>query len=217
MSWSIAPGYQHTFNAHTLLTVNPFVRRDQLNYYPSRDPFDDTPVTASQNRVLMNYGVKADLAITTATTTSRSALRSSRPGCSRISQFAITNADYNPVCLDDAGKSAAAAGRTNPDECSGRRMHVPNPNLLPGIVPYDLTRGGSPFNFHATHNINEYAFYIQDTITLGHLTIDAGLRDDQYNGAGLRERSSAAFGAFLSLAYQHRVASLLRSHFRNAV
>lgn len=63
LSWSFAPGYQHTFNAHTLLTINPFVRRDQLDYYPSRDPFDDTPVTASQNRVLMNYGVKADLAI----------------------------------------------------------------------------------------------------------------------------------------------------------
>lgn len=64
LSWSFAPGYQHTFNAHTLLTINPFVRRDQLNYYPSRDPFDDTPVTASQNRVLMNYVVKADISWT---------------------------------------------------------------------------------------------------------------------------------------------------------
>ena len=43
--------------------MNPFVRRDQLNYYPSRDPFADTPITVSQNRFLTNYGVKADLAI----------------------------------------------------------------------------------------------------------------------------------------------------------
>ena len=87
----------------------------------------------------------------------------------------------------------------------------------PGIVPYDLTRGGAPFNFHATHNINEYAFYLQDTITLGHLTINAGFRDDQYNGVNLRQWSSATFGALLSFAYQHGIASLIRAHVRNAV
>ena len=61
LTWSIASGYQHMFDSSTLLTVNPFVRRDQVNYYGSRDPFNDTPVTESQNRFLTNYGVKADL------------------------------------------------------------------------------------------------------------------------------------------------------------
>ncbi len=184
MSWSIAPGYQHTFNAHTLLTVNPFVRRDQLNYYPSRDPFNDTPVTASQNRILMNYGVKADLAFT-----SRAPRHQDRhpdpanPAAREFLSSRVTDPDYNPVCLNSAGDPLLLPGVTNPDECSAiNPTYVPNPNLLPGLVPYDLTRGGVPFNFHATHNINEYAFYIQDTITLGHLTINAGLRDDQYNG-----------------------------------
>ena len=181
MSWSVAPGYQHTFNAHTLLTVNPFVRRDQLNYYPSRDPFNDTPVTASQNRVLMNYGVKADLAFTHGHHDIKVGTQIQQTRLLENFSFAITNADYNPVCLDSDGNPLLLPGVLNPDECSTANA-VPNPNLLPGIVPYDLTRGGVPFNFHATHNINEYAFYIQDTITLGHLTIDAGLRDDQYNG-----------------------------------
>ena len=40
LTWSIAPGYQHTFNSHTLLTINPYIRKDQFNYYASRDPFD---------------------------------------------------------------------------------------------------------------------------------------------------------------------------------
>ena len=35
-----------------------------MNYYGSRDPLDDTPVTESQNRFLTNYGVKADLSTT---------------------------------------------------------------------------------------------------------------------------------------------------------
>ena len=43
LTWNVAPGYQHTFNASTLLTVNPFARRDQVDYYGSRNPFDDTP------------------------------------------------------------------------------------------------------------------------------------------------------------------------------
>src|SRR5580704_4507620 len=176
MSWSVAPGYQHTFNAHTLLTVNPFVRRDQLNYYPSRDPFNDTPVTASQNRILMNYGVKADLSYTHGHHDIKFGTQIQQTRLLENFEFAITNADYNPVCLDSAGNPELLPGVTNPDECSAENA-VPNPNLLPGIVPYDLTRGGVPFTFHATHNINEYAFYIQDTITLGHLTIDAGLRD----------------------------------------
>ena len=183
MSWSVAPGYQHTFNAHTLLTVNPFVRRDQLNYYPSDDPFNDTPVTASQNRVLMNYGVKADLSFTHGHHDIKIGTQIQQTRLLENFQFGITNPTYNPVCRDSAGNPLLLPGVTNPDDCSTANPgYTPNPNLLPGIVPYDLTRGGSLFNFHATHNINEYAFYFQDTITLGHLTVNAGFRDDQYNG-----------------------------------
>jgi hypothetical protein len=61
VSFNIAPGYQHTFGTSTLFTINPWVRRDFVNYYPSRDPFDDTPATLSQDRHLLNYGVRADI------------------------------------------------------------------------------------------------------------------------------------------------------------
>ena len=208
MSWSIAPGYQHTFNAHTLLTINSFVRRDQLNYYPSRDPFDDTPVTASQNRVLMNYGVKADLSFTRGHHDIKIGTQIQQTRLLENFEFAITNPDYNPVCLDNAGDPLLLPGVTNPNECAGINPgYTANPNLLPGIVPYDLTRGGAPFNFHATHNINQYAFYFQDTITLGPLTINAGLRDDQYNGVvsgnGVQPR--------LGLSYLLRKNTVLRA------
>ena len=118
MSWSIAPGYQHTFNAHTLLTVNPFVRRDQLNYYPSRDPFDDTPVTASQNRFLMNYGVKADIAFTHGHHDIKVGTQIQQTRLLENFQFAITDPDYNPVCLDSEGNPLLLPGVTNPEECS---------------------------------------------------------------------------------------------------
>jgi hypothetical protein len=63
VSFNIAPGYQRAFGATTLLTVNPWVRRDLVNYYPSADPFHDMPATISQRRTLLNYGTRADLAI----------------------------------------------------------------------------------------------------------------------------------------------------------
>jgi len=59
---------------------------------------------------------------------------------------------------------------------------LPNPDLQPGLIPIDLTRGGSLFNFAASHNINEYAGYIQDTITFGELTLNPGLRVTRYDG-----------------------------------
>ena len=63
-TWSVAPGYQHTFNAHTLLTINPYIRKDEFFYYGSRDPFADTPSTQNQSRQLLNWGVKSDLSVT---------------------------------------------------------------------------------------------------------------------------------------------------------
>jgi hypothetical protein len=36
LTWNIVPGYQHTFSSHTLLTINPYIRKDQVNYYASR-------------------------------------------------------------------------------------------------------------------------------------------------------------------------------------
>jgi hypothetical protein len=60
LTYNIAPGYQHTFGAGALLTVNVFLRRDQVYYDPSRDPFADTPATVGEYRSLANYGVRAD-------------------------------------------------------------------------------------------------------------------------------------------------------------
>ena len=53
---------------------------------------------------------------------------------------------------------------------------------IPGLVPYDLTRGGTPFQFSGSANINQYAFYIQDSIRFGNLQLQAGLRVDFYHG-----------------------------------
>ncbi len=183
MTWNIAPGYQRTINAHTLLTVNPFVRRDQVNYYPSRDPFDDTPITASQLRFLTNYGVKADVSYARGRHDLKFGTQVQQTRLLENFQLGVTDPGYNPVCLDADGNSLLLPGVTDPDSCAGiNPLYQPNPNLQPGLVPYDLARGGSLFSFRGAHNINQYALYVTDTIKLGRFTISPGLRFDRYDG-----------------------------------
>jgi hypothetical protein len=198
LTWNIAPAYQHIFNAHMLLTVNPYVRRDQVDYYASRNPFDDTPVTASQQRYLTNYGLNASLAWSRGRHDVKFGAEIQQTPLVENFQFAVTDAGYNPICLDASGSPLALPGVTNPAACSGiNPTYTANPDLQPGIVPYDLTRGGSYFNFHARHNINQYAFYLTDSIKLGNFTVNAGLRDDQYDGLtsanGLQPRLGVAY------------------------
>ena len=183
LTWSASPSYQHTFSARALLTVNPYVRRDEVNYYPSANPFADTPISASQNRFLTNYGVKADIAYARGKHDLKVGAQIQQTRLLENFQLGVTDPTYNPVCLDAGGNALLLPGVTDPGQCpTAGSSYTANPNLQPGIVPYDLTRGGSLFNFRGKHNINQYAFYISDSIRMGNLTVTAGLRDDKYNG-----------------------------------
>jgi hypothetical protein len=183
MTWNVAPGYQHTFGAKTLLTVNPYARRDQVNYYGSRDPFDDTPVTESQLRFLTNYGVKADVSTIHGRHNLKFGTQVQQTRLDETFSIAVTDPDFNPVCLDSSGDALLLPGVTDPATCSTiNPTYEANPSLLPGLIPYDLTRGGSPFFFHAARPISEAAFYVTDEMTFGGLTVNAGFRDDEYDG-----------------------------------
>ena len=151
LTWNIAPGYQHTFGSATLLTINPFVRRDQVNYYASRNPFDDTPITSSQNRFLTNYGVKADVATSHKAHNFKAGVQLQQTRLLENFFLGVTSPTFNFL--------------TNP-----------------GLLPYDLAKGGSYFIFHGKDSINQYAFYVSDDIKMGDFTMNLGLRDDQYQG-----------------------------------
>ena len=195
LTWDIAPGYQHVFSPRMLLTLNPYVRRDQVNYYASRNPFADTPITASQGRFLTNYGVRADVSFVEGRHEFKFGTQIQQTRLLEGFQFGVTDPTYNSVCLDTAGEPLQLPGVTSPSQCQDfNTAYMANPGLQPGIVPYDLTRGGTMFHFRGKHNINQYALYITDSIKLGHLTIDAGLRDDQYNGLSSANGIQPRFG-----------------------
>jgi hypothetical protein len=189
LTWSFAPGYQHTFSTHTLLTINPYVRKDQFNYYPSGDVTNDFPATQSQQRQLLNWGVKADVSTTSGHHNVKYGVDLKQTRLLENFQFGVTDPGFNSPCIDQSGNSIADPTLTNPGQCAANGYQpntADNPNagtpFSPGLLPYDLSRGGTLFAYHATANINQFAFYIHDAITEGNFLIDVGFRFDRYSG-----------------------------------
>ncbi len=178
---SASLGYQHTFSPQTLLTIDPYFRQDHIEYYPSRDPFDDTPATIGQNRHLTNWGMTASVSYANSIHNLEIGTELMQTRLNENFNLGITDPTFNSVCLTLTGSAVLTPTLTNPATCASRG-YITNPNLSPGLIPYDLTRGGSLFNFHDAANINEQAIYAQDQITLGGVTLSLGLRFDNYAG-----------------------------------
>jgi hypothetical protein len=193
LTWNIAPGYQHTFNPRYLLTVNPYIRKDDFNYYPSRDLLDDTPSTQNQHRKLMNYGVRSDISISEGRHNIKLGVDLKQTRLYEQFGFGVTDPTFNPPCLDAAANAVTDPGITDPGVC-GSLGYTANPGLQPGLIPFDLSRGGSLFQYNAKHNINQYSTYIQDSINLGNLLLNVGLRGDTYYGVTADSAASPRVG-----------------------
>jgi outer membrane cobalamin receptor len=189
VTFNIAPGYQHTFSSKTLLTVSPFVRQDRVNYHPSADPTLDSPATLSQNRHLTNWGVRSDLSYVSGHHNIKIGMQLMQTRLKEDFNIGITDFTFNPVCTDQSGNALLLPSVTNPANCPSGSAG--NPNFNPDLLPLDLTRGGSLFQFAGTGNVNEYAGYVQDTVTVNNLTINAGVRFDRYDAFGTIKDSQA--------------------------
>jgi hypothetical protein len=209
MTWSIAPGFQHTLGSRALWTVNPYIRKDEFHYYASPDPFADSPSTQNQARALLNWGVKSDIAVATGKHDIKVGIDLKQTRLAENFGFGITDSTFNPVCVDQDGNPAGASTLIDPSQC-GKAGFLPNPNVSLGLIPYDLTRGGTLLAFHATHNINQYAFYAQDAIKKGNFLFKVGFRADHYDGLssanGAEPRAGIAYnvkktGTVLRVAY----------------
>jgi len=152
---NIAPGYVHIFNPTTVLSINPYYRVDSVKYSSSPDPFSDQPVTFNQSRRLSNVGIKSDLSYVKGRNNAKFGVQFSHTFLTEGFQFGITDPEFN----DPA-----------------------SPDFLPGLLPFDLTRGGSFFTFHGHTDIKQEAVFAQNSLTLGNATVLLGLRFDNYDG-----------------------------------
>jgi hypothetical protein len=180
-SINASPQWTHLFSANMLVAVQPFLRITHVEYFPSRNIYSDLPATVSQDRRLEHYGTTVDLTYTHGIHTVRTGMELQISPLTENFALGITDPTFNPVCLMSDGSPVVDPTLTSPANCAPNG-YVPNPSLAPGLVPYDLTRGGSMFDFHSHANIKEVSFYGQDTIRLGQWQVDGGLREDVYRG-----------------------------------
>jgi hypothetical protein len=152
LSYNIAPGWVRLLGPNSTLTVNPYIRQDQVVYTPSRDAFADQPATVAQSRRLTNIGIKTDYAWINHHNSVKIGMQAQHTLLNENFSLGITDPNY----VADSGAA--------------------------GLAPYDLTHGGKLFQFAGHSDVKGYAAYVQDNITLGGLTIAAGLRGDVYRG-----------------------------------
>jgi Carboxypeptidase regulatory-like domain len=208
-TFNIAPGWVHTFGASTSLTVNPYFRHDEVQYFPSRNIDSDVPATLSQLRTLGNLGIRADLSSVHGIHNIKAGVQVQHFFLTEGFNLGITDPTANPICLTSEGDPVTNPKYLTPASCA-TGGYVVNPNLQPGLVPYDLSRGGQLFNFRGHTDIKEEAYYIEDSINFKNLGIQAGLRADTYFGLvsqyGIQPRIGTSYqvkktGTVLRLAY----------------
>ncbi len=154
-SLNIAPGYVHIVSPTTVLSINPYYRVDTIKYSGSPNQFSDQPITFDQSRRLNNVGAKADLSYVKGMHNAKFGVQISHTFLTEGFEFGITDPNFN----DPA-----------------------SPDFLPGLLAFDLTRGGRRFGFHGHTDIKQEAVFAQDSLTLGDATVLVGLRFDNYNG-----------------------------------
>src|SRR4029077_18961747 len=122
--------------------------------------------------------------------------------------FGVTDPAFNAPCLLANGNPDPHTALANPAQCVA--PDTQNSAWSAGLAPFDLTRGGSLFAFLATHNINQYAFYVQDAIKVGNFLFKIGFRGEHYDGLvtdnGAEPRAGIAYnvkktGSVLRVAY----------------
>ena len=157
----------------------------------------DSPATVSQDRKLTNYGGKVDLSYLSGKNNVKMGGQISATKLDEAFTFGVTDPTLNTACLNQLG-SPVVNVITDSTRCAAALL-VPNPDFLPELVPFDLTRpGGTRFNFAETGTIKSQAAYVQDTITAGPMTLSAGLRVDHYDGLSKKTEAEPRLGVALA-------------------
>ncbi len=178
-TYNIAPTWTHLIGSSTVFAFGGYVRKDQYNYYPSANPFNDLSPdlqseTVTQNRKLTNAGLRSSLSYV--------------KGIHNVKLGGV----YQQTFLTEDDR----IGIVDPTLVPGLGCLDANGQPIPGtacaiLAPFDLTGGrgqggnyapGSNFLFHGHTDVKELGLYLQDAITVKNWSFNVGLRGDFYNG-----------------------------------
>lgn len=208
-SFNAGLGLSHVLTHALLLSANTWVRQDRVNYYPSANLFSDQPATLSQSRRLTSTGLRTDLTYSQGRHTAKGGVQIQVTPLSEAFSTGLTEASFNSPCVDANGVSVSNPLLTSTSQCVGAG-YGENMSYQPGLLPYDLTRGGFLFSFRGAATIYEESAYLQDSIKLGQFDLNLGARYDNYDGLskdhGLQPRGGVSYqirstGTVLHLSY----------------
>jgi hypothetical protein len=209
-TFNIAPTWTRLLNPHTVFTFGAYVRQDQYNYYPSSDPFADlTPDLQSQSiaqsRRLTNAGGRASISYVKGIHNIKLGINYEHTFLTENDTIGLVDPTANAVCLNSDGSPFTGPSLTNPSNCTGALSQ--NPNFIPLLACYDLTRTGKlpasdgcpnstsgSYLFNGRADIKELALYLQDTISLKNWTFNLGIRGDLYNGITVARQAEPRVG-----------------------
>ncbi len=184
-TFNISPTYTHVIGNDMVLNLGAYVRKDNYNYYPSGNPLADRgpanlqTSSISQNRTLTNAGVHSDFSYVKGIHNMKAGAQYEQTFLREHDNLGLADPIYNSPCVDASGNPLP--GYSDPSECPGG-VAGQNPNYLPVLAPYDLTRGGSDYSYFGHTDVKELALYIEDEIRAGNWDFNLGVREDVYNG-----------------------------------
>jgi hypothetical protein len=194
-TYNIAPTYTHVIGNSSVLNFGGYVRNDDYNYYPSRNPLADLgPIqtsSISQYRTLTNAGVHSDYTYVRGHHNIKAGAVYEQTFLREHDNLGVVSSTYDSPCVDVDGNSLP--GYASPSDCDGVTS-FPNSNYLPVLAPYDLTRGGSDYLFFGHTDVKELALYIEDEIKAGNWDFNLGMRGDIYNGLAATKQPEPRVG-----------------------
>ena len=157
-TFNIAPSWTRLLSNHAVFTLGGFVRRDQYNYYPSPNLFDDlSPIqqeSVAQDRTLANTGLRTAFSYVKGAHNIKMGATYQQTFLDEHNNLGIVDNGLLPSLTDANGNACFVNGVALDSPCTD-------------LLPFDLTRGGGLFALRGHTDVKQLALYAQDQITKG--------------------------------------------------
>ena len=213
-TFNIAPTYSRSIGNNSVFNFGAYFRKDFYDYYPSNNPLADLgPIqtqSISQNRTLFNTGVRSDYSYVKGIHNIKVGAVYQQTFLREHDNLGVVSSTFNSPCVDGSG--SPVPGFTDPGQCADAGFTSNDPNnggsFNSVLLPFDLTRGGSLYNFYGHTDVKELAMYVQDQITLKHWLFNVGIRGDLYNGLAVARQAEPRVGMAYTISKTNTVLRL---------
>ena len=200
-TFNIAPMWTHLINSSTVFAFGGYVRRDQYNYYPSSNLFNDwspdlQSESVAQSRELTNAGLRSTLSYVKGIHNIKLGAVYEQTFLDEDDHIGIVDPTLLPSLLGPGGAP-----------CYNSVTHQAIAAPCTTLFPYDLTQpgGGSLFAFNGHTDVKELALYLEDAITKGNWSLNVGMRGDFYNGLSHDRQAEPRVGVAYNIKHTNTV------------